>query len=76
MRFVEGARVRITYRGQTVEGEMLLSSDHRLSMALVFDADLGGYEGFMPVFRNHEEYFDLLRGEKVTITVIKPFLVR
>ena len=70
---VRSAPVRITWRGQTVEGEMFLSPEHRLTMGLFFDACLDGYRDFMPVFRDHGEYFDLIWREKVEIVLIRPF---
>jgi len=44
-----GESVRITYAGRTVLGKVILASSNGRSLALEFDAMLGGWPGGMPV---------------------------
>jgi len=41
--------VQVTFEGRTVDGIVLLASPNGLSLALGFEALLGGYGGGMPV---------------------------
>jgi len=43
-----GEQVRITYEGRPVDGEVELASPNGRSLAVRFDAVLGGYVGMMP----------------------------
>ena len=49
MTFQTGELVRITYNGQSVDGEVVMASASGLSLTLTFDEYLGGYMRLMPV---------------------------
>jgi hypothetical protein len=59
--------VRITFRGKTVSGEVLLASANGLSLMLVLDEYLGTYINLMPLLWIEDGYVDLLQAEPVTI---------
>jgi hypothetical protein len=59
--------VRITFRGKTVNGEVLLASANSLSLTLVLDDYLGSYIKLMPLVWLNDGYVDLLQAEPVTI---------
>lgn len=65
--FKSGDRVRIQYGQQTVEGQVVIAADNGKSLALVFDAMLGGYVQMMPVLFDGEFFRDLVQGEVVGI---------
>jgi hypothetical protein len=62
-----GEPVRITFRGKTVRGEVLLASADGLSIALVFDEHLGSYTHLMPALWMGDGFVDLIWAEPVTI---------
>ncbi|HWZ42260.1 MAG TPA: hypothetical protein VNW97_02240 [Candidatus Saccharimonadales bacterium] len=70
MTFRVGERVRITYNGETAEGEVFMIASNGLSLTLTFDKYLGGYMKLMPVLWNNDQYVDLLLGETVEIRPI------
>jgi hypothetical protein len=67
-----GDRVKITYKGRTVEGRVVLASKNQQSLMLGFDAMLGGYVGTMPVLMDlmEDTYRDLIEGEEVNIVPV------
>ena len=65
--FRAGERVRISYNGETAEGEIFLTASNGLSMTLTFDKYLGGYMKLMPVLWINDHYVDLLLAEPVEI---------
>jgi hypothetical protein len=67
MTFRAGDRVRITYNGESVEGEILMAAPGGLSLTLTFDQYLGGYTNLMPVLWLNSRYVDLLLAEPVEI---------
>ena len=67
MTFKTGKAVRITFRGKTIAGEVLMASENRLSMVLAFDDYLGTYCGLMPVLWLDNTFVDLLLAEPVSI---------
>ncbi len=66
----KGERAIIHYEGQTIEGVVLLSSPTSGSLALGFDALLGGYAGMMPLLWDVTggTYRGLACGKSVTLT--------
>jgi hypothetical protein len=62
-----GERVVIAFEGRTVSGEVLFASSNGVSLALSFEAILGGYAGMMPVLWYDGEFRDLIKGEAVGI---------
>ena len=72
--FHAGQAVRITYRGKTVDGWIVLASANNRSLALGFDAMLGGWVGKMPVLMDegHFVYRDLIEGQLVGIEIVLP----
>lgn len=70
MTFNAGDQVRITFRGKTVAGEVLMVSANRLSLTLMFDGDLSGYSNLMPVLWLEDRFVDLLTAEAVTISLL------
>ena len=67
MTFQTGELVRITYNGQSVDGEVVMASASGLSLTLTFDEYLGGYMRLMPVLWVNDQYVDLLLAEPVQI---------
>jgi len=67
MTFRAGDRVRISYNGESAEGEILMASPSGLSLTLIFDQYLGGYTNLMPVMWLNHRYVDLLLAEPVEI---------
>jgi hypothetical protein len=71
MIFKTGDRVMIGYAGSQVEGVVKLASENGKSLALVFDAMLGGYVGMMPVLQGDDGVFrDLIQQEPVLVLVV------
>ena len=66
--FLKGETVRVTFAGKTVDAVVILASSNGVSLALEFDAMLGGYVMTMPVLWTGEEFADLLTGRHVEIT--------
>lgn len=63
-----GESVAITYEGRTVRAEVRLASRNGRSLVLVFEANLGGYAGMMPVFIDEDgSCIDLLYARPVAI---------
>lgn len=67
MTFQEGEPVRITFRGKTVSGAVLLSSANGLSLTLQLDEYLGSYMKFMPLLWLDGGYVDLVQAEPVDV---------
>ena len=69
MTFRTGERVRVTFRFRTVEAVVLLASQNGRSLALGFEAILGGYVGMMPVLDplGSGAFVDLVNNEPVVI---------
>lgn len=65
--FTIGEPVRVTFRGKTVDGEVLLASADGLSVTLILGEHLGSYNHLMPVLWIEEGFVDLLRAEPVSI---------
>ncbi|MBZ5521612.1 MAG: hypothetical protein LAP21_05075 [Acidobacteriia bacterium] len=70
MNFTVGDRVRITYNGESVEGEIFMAAPDGLSLTLTFEEYLGGYMNLMPVMWLNNQYVDLLLAEPVEIRPI------
>ncbi|HEY6248733.1 MAG TPA: hypothetical protein VI685_02165 [Candidatus Angelobacter sp.] len=68
MIFKIGDQVRITYRGNTLEGEIFLACSSGLSVTLTFNGRLESYAGLMPVLWTDDGYVDLVHGQSVGIT--------
>jgi len=67
-----GDRVRITYRGRSVVGKVILASANGASLALEFEAFLGGYAGMIPVMRDGDGiYRDLIASEPVQLDLVQ-----
>lgn len=60
-------KVVVTLEGRTVEAEVILASADGKSLALGFDAMLGGYVAMMPVQWIDGAYRDLVAGRPVVI---------
>jgi hypothetical protein len=65
----KGERVWITMGDRTVDGVVLLASPNGLSLALVFEAILGGYAGMIPAYWDDEagSFLGLACGQPVTL---------
>jgi len=63
--FHEGQPVRLTFAGRTVNACVVLASGNGHSLALEFEALLGGYAGMMPVLWDDEAgaFRDLITQE-------------
>jgi hypothetical protein len=64
----QGDRVKIRFKGREVEGVVVLASENGKSLALEFDAMLGGYVSMMPVLDAGDGYRDLVTNSPVEIT--------
>jgi len=57
-----GAFVRLTFAGRTVSAFVALASPNGRSLVLMFEANLGGYMGALPLLWDgdawHEIFFD------------------
>lgn len=62
-----GSIVRISFRGKTVAGEVLMASGNGLSLTLMFEDQLYVYSKLMPVVWLDDCFVDLLLAEPVTI---------
>lgn len=67
MVFNTGDQVRITYDGQTLNGEIFLACSTGLSITVTFNGRLGSYSGLMPLLWMDDHYVDLVSGNPVTI---------
>lgn len=68
MSFLKGDTVLVTYDGRTVEATIELVSRNQRSLALRFEAILGGYVGTMAVIADGTRgYKDLLHGQPVEV---------
>jgi hypothetical protein len=63
-----GSFVRISFRGKTVAGEVLMASGNGLSLTLMFEDQLYVYSKLMPVVWLDDCFVDLLLAEPVTIS--------
>ena len=63
----KGARVKIRFKGREVEGVVVLASENGNSLALEFEALLGGYAGMMPVLDWGDGYRDLITNSPVEV---------
>jgi hypothetical protein len=68
MLFNTGDTVRITYDGQTLDGEIFLACSTALSITVTFNGRLGSYSGLMPLLWLEDRYIDLVSGKPVTIS--------
>jgi hypothetical protein len=55
-----GEAVKVTHKGLTVPGKIVLASMNSMSLVLSFEGQLGGYAGTMPVLWRQGEYRDLI----------------
>jgi hypothetical protein len=67
-----GERCRITFHGKTVDGFVALASESGRSLAITFDALLGGYAGSICLNWEPElsGFFDLIRWQPATLEPI------
>lgn len=70
MVFKTGDSVRITYNGNTVDGEIFLACSTGLSITVTFNGCLDSYTGLMPLMWVDDHYVDLMNGRPVTINRI------
>ncbi len=63
--FKTGDAVSITHEGRTVKGSVLFASGNGVSLALSFEAILGGYVGMMPILMEDGVFRDLVKGQPV-----------
>jgi len=68
MIFKTGDPVRITYEGETQDGEIFLACSTGLSITVTFNGRLGTYSGLMPLLWMEDQYIDLVSGKPVTVT--------
>lgn len=64
-----GDLVRVTLEGRTVDARVLLASANGQSLALGFDATLGGYVEMMPVLWEDGAYRDIVEHREVAIAI-------
>jgi hypothetical protein len=63
----KGDAVRVTFGERTVDAEIIIASENHHSLAVTFDAILGGYVGMMPILWTGDHYADLVTGQVVTL---------
>lgn len=66
-----GDRVWIKYEGREIEGAIAVASQNGKSLALIFDAMLGGYVGMMPIVEHRGGFIDLVQGKPVEVRVLE-----
>jgi hypothetical protein len=57
--FARGDLVRLTFAGRTVDAFVAIASENGASLGLMFEANLGGYLGFMPLLWDGDTYREL-----------------
>ncbi len=62
-----GERCRISYEGRTVEGTVHLASPCGKSLAVTFEAILGGFAGLILASWEEPRFVDLMWGKPVTL---------
>ena len=69
----KGEEIVLEHEGREVTAFVLMASENGKSLAVAFDAMLGGYVGMMPILFNDEagEYQDLAIGKPVLIKKIQ-----
>ena len=68
--WTRGDFVVATYDGRTVRAMVIIASHNAQSLAIMFDAMLGGYAGVMPIHWDaaRNSYVDLLHGRPLVLT--------
>lgn len=62
-----GEIVRVTFGGRTVTAEIVIASGNHESLAVTFEAILGGYAGMMPILWVGDHYEDLMTRSTVVL---------
>jgi hypothetical protein len=67
-----GDAVELSFEGRTVSANVLLASRNGKSLALQFEAIIGGFVGMMPVLWNDEQqaFLDIVGNRRVVVRAV------